>query len=303
MALEKIEYKGWPNCYRLSNDVVDLVVTTDVGPRVIRFGFVGKENQFREWQEQMGRTGDETWNIFGGHRLWHAPEGTPRSYFPDNHPVELEAHPGYIRLVQPVETTTGIQKEMDISLALQQAQVTVTHRLRNKALWDVELAPWALTVMELGGVTIIPLPPKGTHEKDLLPANSLTLWAYTDMTDARWTWGRQFILLRQDPHVQLPQKVGVMDKDGWAAYARAGNLFVKRFDFIPGAAYPDYGSSVETFTRWDMMELETLGPLTRLAPGSAVEYVEKWYLFDGIPTPSNEDEVLRDVLPVVKRTF
>ena len=41
VRVEKVEYKGWPNCYRVSNGEVELVVTSDVGPRVIRFGFVG----------------------------------------------------------------------------------------------------------------------------------------------------------------------------------------------------------------------------------------------------------------------
>ena len=29
VKIDKIAYKGWPNCYRISNGEVDLVVTTD----------------------------------------------------------------------------------------------------------------------------------------------------------------------------------------------------------------------------------------------------------------------------------
>ena len=36
---EKVSYGGWPNCVRLNNGKVELIITTDVGPRVIRFGF------------------------------------------------------------------------------------------------------------------------------------------------------------------------------------------------------------------------------------------------------------------------
>jgi len=35
VRVEKTEYKGWPNCYRVSNGEVELIVTGDVGPRVI----------------------------------------------------------------------------------------------------------------------------------------------------------------------------------------------------------------------------------------------------------------------------
>ena len=61
--MEKIDYKGWPNSYRLSNGTVDLVVTTDVGPRIIRFGFVGGENEFKEYEDMLGKTGGDEWRI------------------------------------------------------------------------------------------------------------------------------------------------------------------------------------------------------------------------------------------------
>ncbi len=64
--LEKTSYGGWPNCYRLSNLAVELIVTADVGPRVIRFGFVGAENEFKEYEEQLGQTGGREWRIYGG---------------------------------------------------------------------------------------------------------------------------------------------------------------------------------------------------------------------------------------------
>ncbi len=34
MKIEKIDYKGWPNSYRLSNNLIDLVMTTDMGPLI-----------------------------------------------------------------------------------------------------------------------------------------------------------------------------------------------------------------------------------------------------------------------------
>jgi hypothetical protein len=56
MSVEKVEYKGWSNCYRISNGEVELIVTGDVGPRVIRFGFVGGDNILKEFNEQIGKT-------------------------------------------------------------------------------------------------------------------------------------------------------------------------------------------------------------------------------------------------------
>ena len=273
MKIQKAEYCGWPNCCRLSNGIVDLIVTTDVGPRVIRFGFTGEENEFKEYDDETGKQGGDEWRIYGGHRLWHAPETKPRTYYPDNSPVALEQHGDTVRLIQHIEATTGIQKEIDIRLAPADAHVEVTHRLRNTNAWAVELAPWALSVMAPGGTAIIPLPPRRSHHESLLPTNTIALWAYTDKTDPRWHWGRKYVLLRHDPDLDTPQKAGVMVADGWAAYARAGHVFMKRFSYVEGSRYPDLGCSVEAFTNADMLELETLGPLVDLSPGSSVEHV------------------------------
>jgi len=297
--IEKVNYQGWPNSYQLSNGLVDLVVTTDVGPRIIRFGFCGERNEFKEYAGMLGQKAGDEWRIYGGHRLWHAPEVIPRTYFPDNSPVALEQHADWVRVIQPAETTTGIRKEMDIRLAAGSARAEVMHRLYNCGPWTVELAPWALSVMAPGGRAIIPLPPRGAHSQFLLPLSSLALYAYTDMSDPRWTWGRKYVMLRQDSAAASPQKLGLSVPDGWAAYARDGRLFVVRFAYLAGASYPDMGSSVETFTNAEMLELETVGPLVRLLPGATVEHLERWYLFHDVPEPGDDEDVDRDLLPLV----
>jgi hypothetical protein len=298
--ISKVRYGGWPNCYQLGNGIVDLVVTTDVGPRIIRFGFVGEPNEFKEYESMLGRTGGDEWRIYGGHRLWHAPESVPRTYYGDNFRVGLERYAGWIRVIQPVEATTGIQKEMDIHLDAGAARARVTHRLRNRNRWAVEFAPWALSVMAPGGTAVLPLPPRGKHPEVLLPANTLTLWAYSDMSDPRWIWGRKYILLRQDSAAPTPQKVGAWVPDGWVAYAHGGHLFVKAFEPVPGAAYPDLGCSTEVFTNAEMLELETLGPLVRLQPDAAVEHGEHWFLFRDVPTAASDSDVEQHLLPRIR---
>lgn len=301
--MERIEYKGWPNCYRLSNDVIDLVVTADVGPRIIRFGFSGQDNEFKEFTETLGMVGGDEWRIYGGHRLWHAPEASPRTYFPDNQPVQVEQHDQFVRIVQDTEPTTGIQKEIDIRISPNEAHVTVTGRLRNTTLWAVELAPWALSVMAQGGVAILPLPPRGSHADNLQPTSTLALWAYTNMSDPRWTWGEKYILLRQDPGMEVPQKIGASVPDGWVAYARHRHLFVKTFEVVPGAEYPDLGCSVEIFTSADFLEVESLAPLIKVQPGAAVEHVEHWFLFQDVTAPENDADVEAHILPKVRRAI
>jgi len=74
VKIEKTEYRGWPNCYRVSNGDIELIVTGDVGPRIIRFGFVGGQNLFKEFSDQLGRSGEDKFQLRGGDRVWKAPE-------------------------------------------------------------------------------------------------------------------------------------------------------------------------------------------------------------------------------------
>ena len=289
VKIEKVPYKGWPNCYRMTNGQVEVIVTSDVGPRVIRFRFMGGDNEFKEFPDQVGRTGGKDWVMYGGHRLWHAPEGMPRSYSPDNSPIKVVSGNGMIRAIQPVEPTTGIQKQIEIRMAERQPYVEVVHRLTNHNLWAVELAPWAMGMMAPGGLATIPLPPSGTHPQMLDAANPLSVWAYTDLRDKRCTLDFKYISLRQDPKATAPQKIGAGVPDGWSAYCRNGHLFVKKFAFTKGAHYPDFGSSVETFTNAEMLELETVAPLTRLEPGATVDHVERWFLFKDVKLEATDD--------------
>ncbi len=277
--MPKVNYGGWPNCVRLANKEIELIVTTDVGPRVIRLGFTGGQNLLKEVAEEMGKTGGDQWRPYGGHRFWHAPEAAPRSYAPDNDPVECREDAYRVKLVQPVEGTTGMQKEIEITLDAKRNHVGVLHRLVNHNLWAVEAAPWALTVMAPGGAAVFPHEPYKPHPEYLLPARPLVVWHYTDMSDPRFTWGKKYIVLRQDAKGKTKNKVGMRNCQGWAAYLLKGDVFVKRFPFVDGAHYPDFGCNCECYTDPDIIEIESLGPLSTIEPGGTLEHIEDWYLF------------------------
>src|SRR5436305_1369773 len=74
VKVEKVQYLNLPNCYKLSNGTVEVIVTTDAGPRVIRYAFAGGDNAFAEIPEAMVKTELGEWKPLGGHRLWSAPE-------------------------------------------------------------------------------------------------------------------------------------------------------------------------------------------------------------------------------------
>jgi hypothetical protein len=300
VTISRIEFQGWPNCYQVTNQRISLILTADVGPRIVFWGFAGGANEVVLFPDDLGKMGGDAHRFYGGHRLWHAPEAMPRTYAPDNAPLEVEQSGGRLSATAPVEPSTGIQKRIELEMDDEGGHVHLVHRLTNHGLWPVEFAPWALTMCAPGGVGILPLPLGGAHAENLLPRTALCLWAYTDLTDPRWTLGSRFVMLRQDPAIAAPQKVGVfVPTDPWAAYAREGRLFVKTVAAVDGAVYPDRGSNLELFANDVFLETETLGPLAVLQPGQSVDHVEDWYLFDGVPQPESEADVIEHVAPLV----
>jgi hypothetical protein len=301
VRVDKVACLGFANCQRLSNGTVEVVVTTDIGPRIVRYALAGGENILGEVPDSVVKTALGDWKAWGGHRLWHAPEGMPRSYAPDNAPVRFElVGADTIRLIQPVEAGTGMQKTMTVKLDATGTGVTVTHALANANLWDVELAPWALTIMRGGGTAVVPQEPYGTHDENLLPVRPLVMWAYTDLSDPRFTIGKRYIRLRSDPARAEPQKLGIGNRQGWAAYALDRTVFVKRFAHKPQQEYPDYGSNVEIYTAGSFIELETLGPLARLASGAVAEHVEQWQLAGNLDLGTTEDAVEAAMAPLLR---
>lgn len=302
---EAVPYLGSLKNIRLSNGTVELLLTTDYGPRIMRYAFMGsrdEDNLFAILPGPTTTTELGEWWIRGGHRLWHAPESMPYTYETDNDPIQAKVEGNTVKLIQPVEKTTRIQKEIWVTLDPKGSHVTVTHKLTNKGFTAVELACWALSVMNTGGVAIFPQEPYGPHPENLLPARPLVLWSYTNMSDPRWMWGKSFVTLKQDPGMKDPQKVGFLNKPGWAGYLRNKTLFLKRFPYEPGKTYPDFNCNMETFTNDKFLEVETLGPLVTLKRGEAVTHTEHWWLFNNVDIGTSEAGIAAALQPILTET-
>lgn len=298
MFQEKINYNGWADCVRLHNKEVELIVTTNVGPRIIHFGFTGGQNLLYVSPEDSGKTGGSNWRIYGGHRLWIAPEAIPLSYHPDNSAVKYSFSNGSLTLTASKESTSGIRKEMQIILSADSNKVTVVHRLKNENPFGIQLSVWAISALAPGGCAIVPQEPYGEGNDYLLPARPLALWQYTKMNDPRWIWGEKYILAKHDTTLSSEQKIGVLNKQGWAAYCVDKVLLIKKFDYTKNAIYPDYGCNNEVYINGDFLEVETLSPLITLRQNESAEHVEHWLLHK-IEKITTEDSTDKEILPFV----
>lgn len=308
----EVEYKGWKHNLRLANDDVELIITLDVGPRIISYKPLGGKNVFAEFEDQLGKSGEKTWQIRGGTRLWVGPEDVTRTYFPDNGPVKYYPAESKLRgalyIFRPEpEKEYGIQKSLEVELASKGSAVHLNYTIMNTADKPTELAAWLPSVMAPGGVEVIPLPPHHPHPgpvkpetkpSDYGPSYNMIVWPYFDFTDKRWSLGSKYITLRQDSK-KGPTKLGFGHRLGWTGYLNGGTLFVKRFGYQDGANYPDGGCNYETFSNEQFLEMESLGPVVTLKPGETANLIENWELVKDVEDFTDEAGIDKNILPKV----
>lgn len=296
VTVTEINYKNFGKCVKLENEVASVIVTVEVGPRIISYCLNGKENILledvdREFQDGGERLKeffgeDKTWYIYGGHRLWASPESYPHSYVPDNEPVQYEININSINIEAP-DTRTGQRHNTSVTLDETTSKVTITHVIENVSGSIVTLAPWALTVCAAGGVEIFP---QNQAVNGLLSNRRCVFWSYSDLKDDRFFLTNKYGTLRQVKGAPTKFKIGINNEDGWAAVVNKGQVFLKNFRMNKNGEYPDYGCNFETFTNGIFLECESLGELKQLKNGDCVFMSETWMLEECSDTFDPKDE-------------
>jgi hypothetical protein len=150
----------------------------------------------------------------------------------------------------------------------------------NRADHPQRLAAWAITMMAPYGRAWLPTLTGPFDPGGFQAQRNIVLWPYARHDDARFVLHDHAIELRADVLANRTGlgrfKVGTSLRRGWVAHWREGVLLVKRADHDESREYADMGASGQLYSQDEFTELETLGPLTDLAPGDAAEHHEDW---------------------------
>lgn len=277
----------------LDSPYLHLEYLLEAGPRIVRLMRAGSdENLLAETPDVSWPTPDGDYYLRGGHRLWHAPEAPIRSDEPDNRGLSMARRGNAVRLTQPIEAATGLRKSIEIELAADAPRVSVRHLIENDGALAIELAPWAITMMPLGGYAIIPQHRATDHA--LLPDRHVVAWPYTRWHDARLCIGDEYIVVNAQADEQ-PCKIGCLST-GWIGYLRNGSFFVKRFDPQLDQLHPDRDCNVEVYGNHRFIEVETLAPLVKLEPGHTTEHLETWHIIE-----AKADSTPAELMAVIKQ--
>lgn len=193
-------------------------------------------------KDMMEFTTEQGWRLYGGHRLWLAPEKED-TYSPDNEPISYEIQDDKIIVTQTVDPWTNVKKSIQISFG-EDASVEILHGIENCGTQNLTCAMWCVSVVAPGGTEYISL---GHQEGSMAHWHRISWWDHTCLGDVRATYNKEEIIIEHMP-IDEKYKIGIAHPVEPIRYINKGIVFEKEYELQPDKIYPDSNVSFETFS-------------------------------------------------------
>lgn len=282
VTVERVNYRGWADSYRINAGKYSMVVVPDIGGRIMEYSMDGR-NVMWENPDEFGRTYSITreWRNYGGYKTWIAPQETwgwppdPMLDFGKANVEVLQNPKGLpvLKVIGAPSLDTGLLFTKEISLD-ESGEAVVKQAVHNIGGKRLSCSIWDVTQLGIPCYTAVPLKAKSRFK------DGVSYILAESKNSTQFTLRDGLFITRYQGDLG---KVGA-DSDGpWMIWFKDDLAYVKQFEPMEkGAEYPDGGCSAEVFTsdaKLGYVEMEVLGPIKELKPGAELEMTEKWRLF------------------------
>lgn len=269
--LRVIPYAGWNNCIHLSNTVCEAVITTDVGPRIIRYSKVGGPNLLHVDEYAAGQTEEtKTWRAYAGHSfdayvngdIFLPPENVPVTYTLGADRIDFD----------PVQFD-GVSKTIAIRMC-RRGGLEIKETITNTGDAAISVAVQGNTLLPSGGIAAMPLtaaPVMGGERPELKQGEKLSL-------------------IEPDQVYPSDFEVAGHADELWCGYFHQGQLFIMTSPEVEGEYKDDINVSFSANPR--RVKISSHSPEVVLQPGESVTLTEVWNIFDQLPRPKDEAEAV-----------
>ncbi|MEZ0327166.1 MAG: hypothetical protein ACAH95_14800 [Fimbriimonas sp.] len=280
VKVEKIDYKGWPGSFRVTNGTIDVVVVPQVG-RVMRYGYVDAPNVLWENETLLGKTfaaNARTYRNYGGDKIWVAPQSLwtwPPDPATDGKPWQVDAIANGVRMTSPVGNLQKVQFRREITLSQAGSEVSFRNSMENKGS-RMELAIWQVTQVNNPDFVTLPFEITASQPKGW--------YGYgTESINAKFqSLSGGNLVIKRDP--AIGRKFGARSLKGNLSAVIGATRFFSESPAFSRVPYPDKNSAQQVYVSPDpykYAELEHAGPLTRMEHGEMVLQSVKWRLERG----------------------
>jgi len=279
VSVSRIPYHGWRGCYRMTNGKIDLVFVPAIA-RIMRFGFVGHPNALWTNPSLYGQTNppakSKGWVNFGGDKLWNSPQslwGFPPDPWIDSGACKVKIVGGdQLQIIGMRSRRFGIRFERTIRMDPRRARVVIINKMSNTGDKPVKYGIWEIAQ--------VPGDCKGLLHRDLDSKFTRGVYRYNYKLSPKYLhiYPNKIILTRNPKAVQ---KIGTDSRKGTVKAISARGSFQIDAIYYKGLDYPDDGCGQEIYTdpTLDYMEIELLGPITKLSPKHYTTFTTQWRLF------------------------
>jgi hypothetical protein len=285
---------GWDTVDVAKNDLITLAVVPKLGGRVMQYDLGTNKSLFVYNSNQVPTSGD---SMVGGFRMLPSPQ----SDFGWPSPPNLDLNPylcavrtnatdsAVIYLESKVENSTdtlykkhkGLQFKRLITLYKASTHVKVEMTMLNKGSQTMMHGIWDITQTACNSDSNCWVYFKRNPSSTLGGGKGYVHYASAPGGVSQWNPNAAEGNIMGVRFLKTVGKIGADCKAGWICYndRKTGYAYVKTFTYQDGQTYPDSGASVQVYTyaKYNMIEIEVLGPLITLAAGDSTKLVENWY--------------------------
>ena len=276
---QRIEFFGYKDCIELRNESTRVVLGHHAGGRILEYSLNGV-NAILLDPEQAGWVwdGGKGIGITGG-RFDIGPE----KLIPKHPALWLGLWkaeilgPGKARMTSIRDESTGVQLVRDFELDDNSSRLTFTQTIRNISDRVTRWCHWSRTFSTGHGICVVPLDERSKFPEGYIMYGPGPVMDYQP-GDSNIVRQGDYLVINDTP---LRPKLGMDSHVGWFAYLTTNDLlFVKQYPTYRDRAYNEMAGL--TISIWynkdEVCELEPIGPMEELEPGSAGSFTETWNL-------------------------
>ncbi|MFC1561016.1 DUF4380 domain-containing protein [Candidatus Latescibacterota bacterium] len=283
-------FYGWDSII-LRNSYTRLDVVPELGGKIMGYNPMGLQilwhNPAHEGEVEIFLRNDfgETFINAGGAKVWPAPQdkwGGPPDRILDGSPYTYSFDGKTITVTSPEDdgiNRTGLQYNHRYSLIPSSTIVNINLSMTNVVDHSIEWALWHLATVPVDRNFTVYVPVNKGNWNVMHGEEDSNQWLGVDNGLFRARYNK------------LIGKVGMKVREGWAAWHDEENniVYALFFPVEEDAEYPHSGHNFEIWSTGETinpdgnlaaemsyMELEVLGPLTKLAPGESATLDVKW---------------------------
>jgi hypothetical protein len=285
VTVEKVEYKGWPDAWRIRNDSCELIIVPAVS-RVMHFSLAGGKNLLWENPALAGKTfpkDEGVWHNIGGEKLWPTQQKvyfkkfTGHDSWPppwpwDGGPSEAQPIANGIRLTLPHDARFGAHAVREFTLDAKKPMVHVHQWIEKTEGEPAEMTIWTICQVNNPALSLLP--------------SADGKFALLDKPSPRIQAKAGAVFLGREEKQSLKIGIPATDQNGWVASVFAFKdadkslMLIQSHKLTKEGTYPDQGLQAELYASpgnaGHYTEMELLSPLVALKAGERLEDDAIW---------------------------